>query len=208
MKTMKNVLLKKIKLFILFFIPRKYKSTDLSDQKDSQPYVIKIVNNSETEIIDVEFLGGYQYINNAGFSAGGDLVIGSVTISSGIPSLSYREMLYQFMNQPYSVGLTYIQSATANQVLEVLSVNTKDANGNTAQKTLVPIIHPYQLQDNIIAMKYPYSIDGFTKIILTKLLPKATVMYYLYLKEITKLGVKINKNLFQKFINWLKKSNN
>jgi hypothetical protein len=146
----------------------------------SQPYIIDITSTSGSAVTNFEVLGSYQYINNAGFTAGGDLVIGSITISSGISDISYREMLYQFMNNPYSVGLTYIQSATANQVLETLSVNTKDANGNLAQKTLVPTIDPYQQQTTIIAMKYAYRIDGFTKIIIRQVLANATVKLYFY----------------------------
>jgi len=146
----------------------------------SQPYILDITSTSGSAVQNFEVLGSYQYINNAGFQANGDLVIGSVTISSGISDVNYREMLYQFMNNPYSVGLTYIQSATANQVLETLSVNTKDANGNLAQKTLVPTIDPYQQQTTIIAMKYAYRIDGFTKIIIRQVLANATVKLYFY----------------------------
>ena len=148
--------------------------------QQSQPYIIDVTSTSGAAVQNFEVLGSYQYINNAGFTAGGSLVIGSVTISSGISDISYREMLYQFMNNPYSVGLTYIQSATANQVLETLSVNTKDANGNLAQKTLVPTIDPYQQQTTIIAMKYAYRIDGFTKIIIRQVLANATVKLYFY----------------------------
>ena len=146
----------------------------------SQPYILDITSTSGSAVSNFEVLGSYQYINNAGFTSAGDLVVGSITISSGISDINYREMLYQFMNQPYSVGLTYIQSATANQVLETISVNTKDANGNTAQKTLVPTIDPYQQQTNIIAMKYAYRIDGFTKLILRQVLANATVKLYFY----------------------------
>lgn len=146
----------------------------------SQPYIVTITSTSGSAVSNFEVLGSYQYINNSGFTAGGDLVIGSVTISSGIPDITYREMLYQFMNNPYSVGLTYIQSATANQVLETISVNTKDANGNLAQKTLVPTIDPYQQQTTIVAMKYGYRIDGFTKIIVRQILANATVKLYFY----------------------------
>jgi hypothetical protein len=146
----------------------------------SQPYILDITSTSGSAVSNFEVLGSYQYINNSGFTAGGDLVIGSITISSGISDVNYREMLYQFMNNPYSVGLTYIQSATANQVLETLSVNTKDANGNLAQKTLVPTIDPYQQQTTIIAMKYAYRIDGFTKIIIRQVLANATVKLYFY----------------------------
>jgi hypothetical protein len=146
----------------------------------SQPYIVDVTSTSGSAVSNFEVLGSYQYINNAGFQPNGDLVIGSVTISSGISDITYREMLYQFMNQPYSVGLTYIQSATANQVLETISVNTKDANGNTAQKTLVPTIDPYQQQTNIIAMNFAYRIDGFTKLIIRQVLANATIKLYFY----------------------------
>jgi hypothetical protein len=89
-------------------------------------------------------------------------------------------MLYQFMQNPFSVGLTYLQSATANQVLETLAINTRDANGNEAQKTLVPTIDPYQQQSTIVAMRYGYRIDGFTKIIISNVLAAATVKLYFY----------------------------
>jgi hypothetical protein len=146
----------------------------------SQPYIVTVTSTSGSAVQNFEILGSYQYINNSGFTAGGDLVIGSITISSGISDVTYQEMLYQFMNNPYSVGLTYLQSATANQVLETLSVNTRDANGNLAQKTLVPTIDPYQQQTTIIAMKYAYRIDGFTKIIIRQVLANATVKLYFY----------------------------
>jgi hypothetical protein len=150
------------------------------DIQTSQPYIINVTSASGSSVANFDVLGSYQYINNAGFQPSGDLVVGSVTISSGIPNITYQEMLYQFMNNPYSVGLTYIQSATANQVLQTLAVNTRDANGNLAQKTLVPTIDPYQQQTTIIAMKYAYRIDGFTKITIAQVLANATVSLYFY----------------------------
>lgn len=146
----------------------------------SQPYIITVTSTSGSAVSNFAVLGSYEFINNAGFSAAGDLVIGSITISSGISGVTYREMLYQFMQNPYSVGLTYLQSATANQVLETLAVNTRDANGNEAQKTLVPTIDPYQQQSTIIAMRYGYRIDGFTKIKISSVLANATLKLYFY----------------------------
>ena len=146
----------------------------------SQPYIIQVTSTSGSAVSNFAVLGSYEFINNAGFSAAGDLVIGSITISSGISGVTYREMLYQFMQNPYSVGLTYLQSATANQVLETLAVNTRDANGNEAQKTLVPTIDPYQQQSTIIAMRYGYRIDGFTKIKISSVLANATLKLYFY----------------------------
>lgn len=146
----------------------------------SQPYIITVTSTSGSAVSNFAVLGSYEFINNAGFTAGGNLVIGSITISSGISGVNYREMLYQFMQNPYSVGLTYLQSATANQILETLAINTRDANGNTAQKTLVPTIDPYQQQSTIIAMRYGYRIDGFTKVIISSILANATLKLYFY----------------------------
>jgi hypothetical protein len=155
-------------------------STVMANVQTSQPYIVDITSTSGSAVSNFEILGSYQYLNNAGFTTGGNLVLGSITISSGISDINYREMLYQFMNNPYSVGLTYIQSVTANQVLETLSINTRDANGNLAQKTLVPTIDPYQQQTTIIAMKYAYRIDGFTKIIIRQVLANASIKLYFY----------------------------
>ena len=145
----------------------------------SQPYIITITNTGAA-VSNFEVLGSYEFLDNAGFSNTGSLTIGSVTIASAIPNVTYRQMLYQFMISPYSTGLTYIQSATTNQVLETISVNTKDANGNIAQKVFVPTVDPYQFQSTIIAMKFGYRIDGYTKLIIQNILANATLKHYFY----------------------------
>ena len=75
---------------------------------------------------------------------------------------------------------TYFIGGHIGTTLQTLAVNTRDANGNLAQKTLVPTIDPYQQQTNIIAMKYAYRIDGFTKITIAQVLQNATVSLYFY----------------------------
>lgn len=155
-------------------------STSGTSAPTSQPYIVNITSASGSAVANFDVLGSYQYINNSGFTAGGDLVIGSITISSGIAGVTYQEMLYQFMNNPFSVGLTYIQSATANQILQPYSVNTKDANGNVAQKALIPTIDPYQNQSTVLTVKQAYRIDGYTKLIISSILPNATVTMQFY----------------------------
>jgi hypothetical protein len=145
----------------------------------SQPYIVTITNTGSA-VNNFDVLGSFEYINNNGFNASGNLVIGAVTISSAIPNVTYQQMLWQFQSVPYSVGLTYIQSATANQLLETLSINTKDANGNIAQKALIPTLDPYQQQSTVLVMRYGYRIDGYTKIILSSVLASTTVKLYLY----------------------------
>ena len=148
--------------------------------QQSQPYIVVVTATSGSAVNNFDILGSYQYINNAGFTAGGDLVIGTITVSSGIANVSYREMLWQFQNNVFSVGLTYMQSTNAAQILSTVSVNTRDANGNVAQKSLIPIIDPYQQQTNVVALKTPFRIDGFTKLIIQSVSANSTTKFYFY----------------------------
>jgi len=131
----------------------------------SQPYIVTISNASATAVSNFDVLGAFTYIGNAGFS-NGSLTISGVTISSAISNVNYQQFLYQSMNQPFSVGLTYIESVTGpqSQITQVFTLNTQDANGNQLLRTIVPVIDPYQNQNGIVAVKQLYSIDGFTKL--------------------------------------------
>jgi hypothetical protein len=145
----------------------------------SQPYIINITNTGSA-VSSFDVLGSYEYISSSNFNTSGNYVTGAVTISSAIPNVTYQQMLYQFMNNPFSIGLTYIQSASSTQLLETISVQTKDANGNLAQKPLIPTLDPYQQQTTVLAMRYGYRIDGYTKLILNSVLASTTVKLYLY----------------------------
>ena len=145
----------------------------------SQPYIITVTNTGSA-VSNFDILGAYEYINSANFNTSGNYVTGALTISSSIPNVTYQQALNQFMIQPFSVGLTYIQSSSQTQLLQTLSVQTKDANGNLAQKPLIPTIDPYQQQSTVLAMRYGYRIDGYTKIIINSILASTTVNFYLY----------------------------
>jgi hypothetical protein len=148
--------------------------------QQSQPYIVNVTNASGTDVSNFDILGSYQYLNNSGFNASGNLVIGAITISSGISNVTYSEMLWQFQNNVFSVGLTYLQSTQASQILATVSVNTRDANGNQAIKALIPVIDPYQQQSNVVAMKTPFRIDGFTKLTLATVVGSSTSKFYFY----------------------------
>jgi hypothetical protein len=138
----------------------------------SQPYIITVSNASASAVSNFDVLGAYTYIGNAGFS-NGSLTISSVTISSSISNVNYQQFLYQSMNQPFSVGLTYIEAVTAasTQITSTFTLNTQDANGNQLLRTIVPTIDPYQQQSTIVAVKQLYSIDGFTKLTFSSVVP-------------------------------------
>ena len=159
----------------------------------AQPYIIQVSNSSAVAVSNFDVLGAYQYVNGITggsvtytFNSDGSLVVVgsgySVTISSAISNVNYREFLYQSMNSPFSVGLTYIESVagSSTQVTQTITLNTRDANGNQALKTLVPTIDPYQQQSTIIAMKQYYRIDGFTKLTIASVLASATFRLHFY----------------------------
>lgn len=145
----------------------------------SQPYIIQI-SNTGSAVANFNVLGSYEQLSDTNAFTAGNFVSGNVTISSAIPNVTYQQMLYQFMNNPFSTGLTYIQSSSSTQLLETISVQTKDANGNVAQKPLVPTIDPYQFQTTVLALRFGYRIDGYTRLILNSILASTTVKLYLY----------------------------
>jgi len=161
----------------------------------SQPYIITISNSSATNVTNFDVLGAYQYLqgNTMGstpagtvaFSAGSMVVTAgaaTITVSSGISNVTYQQFLYQSMNSPFSVGLTYIQTinGVTGQITQPLTLNTQDANGNQALKTLVVTIDPYQQQTGVVAVKQLYRIDGYTKITISNVLPSSVFQMQFY----------------------------
>jgi len=146
----------------------------------SQPYIVVIKNTSAGVSHPCTILGAY---NTLSFTSANWQNSVAISISMGISGITYSEFLYQSMNKPFVVGLTYYQSATANQVLETLTLIQRDVNGNQTNKTLVPTIDPYQYQSTIIAVKFSYKIDGFTSIVVSAILGGALVKLYFYPAE-------------------------
>ena len=147
----------------------------------SQPYIITISNASAAAVSNFDVLGAFTYINNAGFS-NGSLTISGVTITSAISNVTYQQFLYQSMQQPFSVGLTYIESVSGSstQITQTITLNTQDANGNQLLRTIVPTIDPYQQQSTIVAVKQMYSIDGFTKLTFASIVSQGVFRVHFY----------------------------
>ena len=147
----------------------------------SQPYIVNVQNtNTTTAISNVTILGAYSNIGQTAPAYGNST---GISITMGIANITYTEFLYQSMNKPFSVGLTYLSSATAAQVLETLTITQKDVNGNVASKELTPTIDPYQYQDTKVAFKFEYRIDGFTNIVISSVLAATTLKIYFYPSE-------------------------
>jgi hypothetical protein len=161
----------------------------------SQPYILTVSNASATAVSNFDVLGAYTYLSGgsmpstpagtATFTSGSLVVTGTgfgITISSAIANVNYQQFLYQSMNQPFSVGLTYIESVggVSNQITQTFTLNTQDANGNQLLRTIVPTIDPYQQQSTIVAVKQLYSIDGFTKLTFAQIAANAVFRIHFY----------------------------
>jgi hypothetical protein len=146
----------------------------------SQPYIVVIRNTNTATAFPCTILGAYSTLAFDSPNYQNSLAI---SISMGISGITYGEFLYQSMNKPFVVGLTYLQSSTANQVLATLTLIQKDVNGNQSNKTLVPTIDPYQQQSTIIAVKFTYKIDGFTAVVVSTILAGTTAQIYFYPAE-------------------------
>lgn len=146
----------------------------------SQPYIVNIQNTTAADISNVTILGAYTFIGTAVPSYGNTA---GISISMGISNVTYTEFLYQSMNKPFSVGLTYTSATNAAQVLETITVTQKDINGNISSKVLTPTIDPYQFQTDKIAFKFEYRIDGFTNLTISKILASNTLKVYFYPSE-------------------------
>ena len=147
----------------------------------SQPYIVNIQNtNTTTAVTAVTILGAYSNIGSASPHYGNST---NISITMGIANITYTEFLYQSMNKPFSVGLSYLSSATAAQVLETLTITQKDVNGNVASKVLTPTIDPYQFQTDKVAFKFEYRIDGFTNMVISSVLASTTLKIYFYPSE-------------------------
>lgn len=151
----------------------------------SQPYIVSVENTitAAAAATGATILGSYANISNASPRFGN---FDGCSITMGISGISYSEFLYQAMNKPFIVGLTYYQASGTNadaQVLQTLTLVQKDVNGNISQKTLVPTIDPYQQQSSVIAIKFSYKIDGFTSILISGVERATTAKIYLYPAE-------------------------
>ena len=150
------------------------------DAPTSQPYIVNVTNTTASAISNVTLLGAYSFIGTTAPAYGNT---SGISITMGIANITYTEFLYQSMNKPFTVGLTYMTSATSSQVLETITITQKDVNGNVASKVLTPTIDPYQYQSDKIAFKFEYRVDGFTNLVVSSILANATLKLYFYPSE-------------------------
>ena len=163
----------------------------------SQPYILTVTHTGASNYTSgIDILGAFTYLNTAptGYAwSSGSLTLangfgGFITIASALSNVNYQQLLFQTMTNPYSVGMMYIQAGSNNgtstgytsQIVTPITLTTQDANGNQAQKTLTPTVDPYQQQTNVLALRQPYRMDGFTKLTIPVVYAQTTITIRIY----------------------------
>jgi hypothetical protein len=128
--------------------------------KTPTPYQVNVTNTTPNALTVVLFgMNTYLLTPNFGSSVG-------VTVSPAQVNVSYLELLNQSANQPFETSLMRIQTSNPSQLTQILTVTSKDANGQLCQ---IPIItqsyfSSNQFQSTILDVNYPVKIDGNTNI--------------------------------------------
>lgn len=124
------------------------------------PYQISVQNTTAGTLTAVLF-GKNQYLLSTNFgSATGIVVTPSQT------NVTYLELLQQSAEQPFETSLIRVQSTNTAQVTQILTITSRDANG---QECTVPLItqsyfSANQFQGTIIDVPYSVRVDGNTNI--------------------------------------------
>lgn len=138
----------------------------------SQPYIVSIQNTTTDALADVEILNAYA--KHSSFAVTG------ANITYGITGISYREFLYQSMMSPFSCGMLRLDSSTTANVTTVITVTTKDANGNQVARSFNPEYDRYQNITTVADINYQFLVNGFTAIKLTAVAASSTVLVKIY----------------------------
>jgi hypothetical protein len=128
----------------------------------SQPYILTL-SNSTTNNITSNIIGK-AFANITATAANGNGIQAGMQYIMGISGTTYVEFLYQQLNKPFIVGLTYVDATSQGQALKTLQLKVRDTNGNVQERTIVPTVDPYQQQTDILAIRQSWRWDGFTSL--------------------------------------------
>lgn len=146
--------------------------------KQPTPYQVNVTNTTPNPLTVVLFgLNTYLLTPNFGTATG-------VIVTPAQVNVSYLELLNQSASQPFETSLIRIQTSSPSQLTQILTVTSKDANGQLCQ---IPIItqsyfSANQFQSTILDVPYPVKIDGNTYVSFT-ILGNTTATYTFFPAE-------------------------
>jgi len=149
----------------------------------SQPYIIVVENTTSDVISDIKLFDTFKNyaLPNYGLPAG-------VNVSMGIQGVEYSQLLFQSMNMPFLVSLTYLKADTTQQVNQTFSIKAKDTNGNMMNIACANAVSPYQPQGTVLQADCEYMIDGNTVYIISNLMANSSFKIYIYPSKIANIN--------------------
>jgi hypothetical protein len=128
--------------------------------KTATPYQVTVTNSTAGTLNAVLF-GKNSHLLSANFGSAAGIVV-----SPAQSNVTYVELLQQSAEQPFETSLIRIQSQNTAQITQIITVTSKDANG---QSCTVPIItqsyfSANQFQAGILDVPHAVRIDGNTSL--------------------------------------------
>jgi len=126
--------------------------------KSTEPYVLNITNagaGTETAII----FGRNRYAGQANFGSGAN-----ITISMGVATVPYEQLLQQSANEPFEAVKFRLSSSSSAQLDQSITYVKTDSNGQEGQTpiTTSSYLSPDQFQSTVRDIDYRLQIDGNT----------------------------------------------
>jgi hypothetical protein len=169
----------------------------------SSPYVITVTATSAlaaATTIQLFFANGT--LNGAsGLFVGGNwyplatsaTALGAITVTSGLPNVTYQQLVVQSQQKPFTVGCTQLIAAAgtnaALQVTSPMSFTEFYADGKNVSSPLIFIYDQYQQQTTITTNTLAYTIDGNAGLLFTQQLTSVTAVTNVYLYPQTQVSI-------------------
>ena len=141
----------------------------------SLPYIIQLENTSGSDINNVVLFKAFENISATNYG-----LDPAITVSMGTSGVTYKQLLYQSMQMPFVVGLTYLESNNSSQVTQNWLIQAFDSNGNQITVSNTHVIDPYQAQTDKLTISQNYVLTGNASIKIHKIIGNATLKIYLY----------------------------
>jgi hypothetical protein len=142
--------------------------------KQASPYQVSIVNSTAGTLNAVLF-GMNQYLLTANFGS----AVG-ITVTPSQTNVTYLELLQQSASQPFETSLIRIQSTNTAQITQIITITSKDANGQLCQIPLITqsYFSANQFQAGILDIPFAVKIDGNTNLTLPILATTTVTMTF------------------------------
>jgi hypothetical protein len=133
-------------------------------------YSVKIENNTENFITQVDVFGGYKYILKEFKNDGSYIIQDGVRIYCD--DMPYHDLLFNSIANPLRIESFEFISDNSKQLSSLITLHRSDANGNIFTRNNIP--RPTQEESKSVINEH-FLIDGYTKISILKIHPNTTL---------------------------------